>query len=62
VAEVEKDYLEESALKELSASELQNMIAYNETKMREAAANLAFEEAADLRDYLMILRGVHKSA
>jgi len=31
-------------------------------KCAKAAANLAFEEAADLRDYLMILRGVHKSA
>ena len=50
------EYLTESEISNLSASEIKKMIVYHEKRMREAAANLAFEEAADLRDYLMILR------
>ncbi|NLJ69853.1 MAG: excinuclease ABC subunit UvrB [Clostridiaceae bacterium] len=61
VSELMTDYLTESEMSDLSASEIQTMIIHNEKKMREAAANLAFEEAADLRDYLMILRGVLKN-
>ncbi|HHT24912.1 MAG TPA: excinuclease ABC subunit UvrB [Clostridiaceae bacterium] len=57
VSEPTTDYLTESEISDLSAAEIKTMIAYNEKRMREAAANLAFEEAADLRDYLMILRG-----
>ncbi|MGI6579888.1 MAG: excinuclease ABC subunit UvrB [Saccharofermentanales bacterium] len=57
VSESLTDYLTESEIADLSAAEIQTMIINIEKKMREAAANLAFEEAADLRDYLMILRG-----
>ncbi|NLJ94482.1 MAG: excinuclease ABC subunit UvrB [Clostridiaceae bacterium] len=61
LAEEETDYLDESGLKELSNFELKNMQAEKEKLMREAAANLAFEEAADLRDYLLLIRGVLQS-
>ncbi|MGB4610791.1 MAG: excinuclease ABC subunit UvrB [Saccharofermentanales bacterium] len=57
VSESLTDYLTESEIADLSAAEIRTMIINIEKKMREAAANLAFEEAADLRDYLMILRG-----
>lgn len=61
LSEEETDYLDESGLKELSNFELKNMQAEKEKLMREAAANLAFEEAADLRDYLLLIRGVLQS-
>ncbi|NLM19177.1 MAG: excinuclease ABC subunit UvrB [Clostridiaceae bacterium] len=57
IIETTTDYLSESEISDLSAAEIKTMIADNEKRMREAAANLAFEEAADLRDYVMILRG-----
>ncbi|HHU52560.1 MAG TPA: excinuclease ABC subunit UvrB [Clostridiaceae bacterium] len=60
-SESDTDYLTESEISNLSTSEIRKMIADTEKKMREAAANLAFEEAADLRDYLMILRGELKN-
>lgn len=57
IAEAESDYLAEEELRELSIAQLKDMIQTHESEMRSAAARLAFEEAADLRDYLMILRG-----
>ena len=58
VAEKESDYQDESGLEELTSIELKNLMQEKEKMMREAAANLAFEEAADLRDYLLMIRGV----
>lgn len=57
IAELESQYLVEDEIKELTIPLLTEMIKINESEMRSAAARLAFEEAADLRDYLMMLRG-----
>ncbi len=58
VAEIENEYIDEKELRELSSAQLQKMIEQEEKKMKEAARKLAFEEAADLRDYILLLRSI----
>ncbi len=58
VADEQAEYIDERELKELTKAQLLKMIEQEEKKMKKAAANLAFEEAADIRDYLFVLRGI----
>ncbi len=57
LAEDKDEYLDETDLKEVATAELKQLIRSEEGKMREAARQLAFEEAAALRDYILILKG-----
>lgn len=57
VAESHDEYLDETELKELPTAELKQLIHLTEVKMRQAAAQLAFEEAAAFRDYILGLKG-----
>ncbi len=56
IAEEVSDYLDETELRELSSAELKKQIDEQEKEMRYAANQLAFEEAAAIRDYILLLR------
>nr|MBP8990283.1 UvrB/UvrC motif-containing protein [Clostridia bacterium] len=51
------DSLLENKLDQLSGEELEKLAAHMEKDMKEAARKLAFEEAARLRDLLILVRG-----
>ncbi|MFD1953979.1 excinuclease ABC subunit UvrB [Paenibacillus thailandensis] len=56
VAEQKADYLADASAGKLSKKERQSLIQRLEAEMKEAAKNLQFERAAELRDALMELR------
>ncbi|MFO7263645.1 MAG: excinuclease ABC subunit B [Bacillaceae bacterium G1] len=57
VAEQKADYLEEKKFRELAKKDRQQLIARLEKEMKEAARQLMFERAAELRDLIIELKG-----
>ncbi|OUM88806.1 MAG: excinuclease ABC subunit B [Bacillus thermozeamaize] len=57
VAEQKADYLDERRFKELARKDREQLLARLEAEMKEAARNLMFERAAELRDLIIELKG-----
>ncbi|ACL75767.1 excinuclease ABC, B subunit [Ruminiclostridium cellulolyticum H10] len=57
VAEEEDKYYTEKKATQMSEQELENLIAKLQKEMKQAAADLQFERAAELRDKIELLRG-----
>lgn len=57
VAEQKADYLVERRFKELARKDREQLLARLEAEMKEAARNLMFERAAELRDLIIELKG-----